>query len=66
LEEAYQLTHDLEYSEVNTVFEFIMEEFIAPDVQREFVAEQLKKHIARLDEFPQVYRVLGNTPSDHP
>jgi hypothetical protein len=43
-----------------------MEEFIAPDVQREFVAEQLKKHIARLDEFPQVYRVLGNTPSDHP
>jgi rubrerythrin len=56
LEDAYQLAHELEHSEINTVFEFITAEFISLDVQREFVAAQLKKHVARLGEFPEVYR----------
>ena len=43
------------------------EQLSAPaDAQRDFVAAQLKKHIARLDQFPQLFRVLGNTPGDHP
>jgi rubrerythrin len=58
LEDAYQLAHDLEHSEINTVFEFITAEFISLDVQREFVAAQLKKHVARLGDFPNVYRLM--------
>ena len=56
LEDAYQLAHELEHSEINTVFEFITAEFISLDVQREFVAAQLKKHVARLGEFPEAYK----------
>jgi hypothetical protein len=48
--DAYQLAHDLEHSEVNTVFEFIMLEFIPGGAQREFVAAQLQAHTARLEQ----------------
>jgi len=63
LEDAYQLAHDLEHSEINTVFEFITAEFVSLDVQREFVTAQLKKHVARLGEFPVAYRFLDK-PSE--
>ena len=63
LEDAYQLAHDLEHSEINTVFEFITAEFISLDVQREFVSAQLKKHAARLGEFPVAYRFFDK-PSE--
>jgi hypothetical protein len=62
LEEAYQLAHELEHSEINTVFEFIVAEFVAQDVQRELVMSQLREHVARLNQFPEAFRILGSTP----
>ena len=50
LTDAYQLAHDLEHSEVNTVFEFIMIEFIDQANQRTFVASQLREHLAKLEQ----------------
>jgi len=50
LEDAYQFAHSLEHSEVNTIFEFILVEFVDQDTQREFISSQLRGHIARLTE----------------
>jgi len=53
-EEAYQLAHSLEHSEVNTVFEFILTELLAPEAQRQFVTSQIEEHVARLEAFPRI------------
>ncbi len=62
LEQAYQFTHELEYSEMNTIFEFIVSEFIAEERQKQLVLSQLREHITRLKEFPEAFRVLGDRP----
>ncbi len=54
LGEAFQTAHDIEHSEVNTVFEFILTEFVDPDVQREFVVSQLQEHVARLEALEEI------------
>ena len=60
LGEAFQTAHELEHSEVNTVFEFIMTEFVDREDQRAFVASQLREHLAKLDEMrDMLYHVGG-------
>ena len=54
LGEAFQTAHDIEHSEVNTVFEFILTEFVDPDVQREFVVSQLQEHVAKLEALEEI------------
>ncbi len=53
LEEAYQLVNELENSETNAIFEFLISNF-AEDVEiQSFLRAQLRKHIVRLTtEFP--------------
>ncbi len=62
LEDAYQLTHDLENSELNIVFEFIVSEFMTEEAAKRLVITLLREHIGRLDKFPDAFRVLGSTP----
>ena len=53
LEDAYQLANELENSEINVVFEFIITNFSADESAGSFLRSQLKDHIARLmTEFP--------------
>jgi hypothetical protein len=52
LEEAYQLAHDLEYSEVNTVFEFILMTYWDDAERRQFARSQLREHIGKLANPP--------------
>lgn len=59
LEDAYEITHELEYSEVNTVFEFILTEFVDDETQREFVITQLREHMARLLDSPTILHSSG-------
>lgn len=60
LTDAYQIAHDLEHSEVNTVFEFIMLEFVDQEEQRTFVASQLREHLAKLERMRDLLgRVSG-------
>jgi rubrerythrin len=54
LEDAYELAHELEYSEVNTVFEFILTEFVGDETRRSFVITQLREHMARLLNSPTI------------
>ena len=53
LEDAYQLANELENSEMNVVFEFIITNFSSDETAGSFLRSQLKDHIARLMlEFP--------------
>jgi rubrerythrin len=71
LEDAYQLANELENSEINVVFEFIITNFSADESAGSFLRAQLKDHIARLmTEFParfshsasrQAVKVLAQT-----
>jgi hypothetical protein len=63
VEEAFQLSHDLENSEINLVFEFILSEYVAQDAQRELATTLLREHIARLSRFPDAFRFLDAASS---
>ncbi len=56
LEDAYQLAHELESSEVNTIFEFLLTTFASDAQATQFARTQLSDHAARLSqEFPALY-----------
>jgi rubrerythrin len=57
LEDAYQLANELESSETNAVFEFIITNFSKDDESRDFLRAQLQDHIARLMfDFPEQFK----------
>lgn len=55
LEDAYQLAHDLEFSEVNAVFQVLALSSVPPEDQRRFVLEQIEGHQGRLIAFGRTY-----------
>lgn len=55
LDDAYQTAHDLERSEVNTVFSFITNECIPDDKQKEFILWQLENHTQKMVKFPEIF-----------
>lgn len=59
LEDAYQLAHELENSETNAIFEFIILNFATDELAKShsFLRTQLNTHIARLEnDFPNLYK----------
>jgi rubrerythrin len=61
LEDAYQQANDLENSEMNVVFEFIITGFSADERAGAFLRSQLRDHIARLMvEFPARFSHVSN------
>jgi hypothetical protein len=57
LEEAYQLAHEVEHSETNAVFEFLIGNFSADQQTQSFLRSLLGEHIARLiDGFPAPFK----------
>jgi rubrerythrin len=53
LEDAYQLVHDLENSETNAVFDFLITNFSEDKKTQTFLRSQLQDHIGKLtSEFP--------------
>ena len=56
LEDAYQLAHELESSELNTMFEFLLFTFSDDPQATQFARAQLSDHVARLSNgFPDPY-----------
>jgi len=51
LKDAYELAHQLEYSEVNAVFEFLSVDAVPGNVEREFVRTCIAVHQKRLTDF---------------
>ncbi len=54
LNDAYQLAHDLEHSEINTVFAFIMNKFISRKKQKEFILGELENHTQKIMKFSEI------------
>ncbi len=48
LEDAYQLTHELEHSEINTLFEFLIHAFMSGTEIEAIALQQLREHLRRL------------------
>ncbi len=48
LEDAYQVAHEEENSEINGVFETVISEYFPLAIQQEFVQSQLREHFGRL------------------
>lgn len=57
LEDAYQLVNELENSEINVVFEFLITNFSSDEKAQSFLRSQLREHVARLArEFPTQFK----------
>ncbi len=54
LQDAYELAHELEHSEVNAIFGFLASEFIPSEAQRRFVRAEIRNHLDRLARCPEV------------
>src|SRR5512139_3151607 len=50
LDDAYQLAHEMESSEMNTIFEFLLFTFADDPQSTQFARDQLHEHVARLSE----------------
>ena len=56
LEDAFGLAHDLESSEVNTIFEFLTTSFASNERTPQFLHAQLNEHVERLiNGFPEAF-----------
>jgi len=57
LEDAYQLVNELENSETNAIFEFLITNFSSDEETQSFLRSQLNDHIAKLTiGFPTRFR----------
>jgi rubrerythrin len=56
LQDAYELAHETENSETNSVFEFLMTRFAESEGAQDFVRMQLRDHVGRITMgFPEPY-----------
>ena len=59
LQDAYELATELENSETNAVFEFLLNHYSTDDGTRRFLLGQLTEHLAKLKaRMPALYRSL--------
>jgi rubrerythrin len=58
LNDAYEIAYDLESSEVNTIFNFLIIRFLSTDESYEIISSAIDPHLLRLAGFA---RTFGNT-----
>ena len=51
LEDAYMLAHEIEFSEVNTIFKFLAEKSVPFETRAEFVLSQITHHQDKITSF---------------
>ena len=51
LDDAYELAHDLEFSEVNAIFKFLAAEFVPSQERNKFVISEIVQHQKKLSDF---------------
>ena len=57
LQDAYDLANELEHSETNVIFDFLIGQFAQDQSSMVFLRAQLTEHVARLvNDFPAAYR----------
>jgi len=51
LDDAYELAHELEFSEVNAIFKFLTIDLVPSEERKEFVMSEIKQHQQKLLDF---------------
>jgi rubrerythrin len=51
LDDAYELAHDLEFSEINAIFKFLTTEFISGKSRADLILDQIDHHQRKLMDF---------------
>ncbi len=51
LDDAYELAHELEFSEVNAIFQFLAKKFVPFEERSKFVVSHIKDHQQKLLDF---------------
>lgn len=57
LDDAYELAHDLENSEINLVFRMLAVESLADRGRQDFLLTQINRHLERLQRFSREFKV---------
>ena len=55
LEDAYQLAHAIEFSELNGIFQFLASDLMPYDKQKEFIIANILKHQQKIIDFSRNY-----------
>ena len=55
LDDAYELAHELEFSETNAIFRFLAAECVPSGIRKEFVHAVLEQHLKKLADFTQSF-----------
>jgi rubrerythrin len=55
LEDAYEVAHQLEMSEVNTLFKMLVNDYLPDEEGHKFILSDVKEHIDRLMQFGKEY-----------
>lgn len=53
LDDAYELAHELEFSEVNSIFKLMTTEFINSQEREQFIISEIRNHQQKLVDFTQ-------------
>jgi rubrerythrin len=60
LDDAYEVAHELEFSEVNAVFKLLATAFVPSEERRQFVVEQITQHQQKLVDFGRGFGDRGS------
>lgn len=55
LDDAYQIAHDLEFSEINAIFKYLTIDLVSPSSRSEIIANQVDEHERKLEDFDERY-----------
>ncbi|MEJ2208770.1 MAG: hypothetical protein P8129_07015 [Anaerolineae bacterium] len=56
LQQAYELAHEFEHSEVNAIFEFLTVDVVPGAIEGEFVRTHIARHQQKLADFRETYQ----------
>jgi len=56
LDDAYELAHDLEFSEADAVFCLLATHFIDQQDKKNFILAQINEHQYRIEHSPEIFR----------
>lgn len=51
LDDAYDIAYELEYSEVNEVFQALVSRYVSSDTRTCFVLSHIREHVSKLEDF---------------
>ncbi len=55
LDDAYEIAHNLEFSEINAIFEYLTTDLVSPPLRSEMISYHVDEHEQKLLDFNRLY-----------